>query len=349
MEGVLPYSGTLVSSVGLQLFIGRLYDARKGGEQRFVYLVDDGVRTPLLCPLTLTADGSEEITFGEQTVKARRLKYRASLPFLARDQTTGVFYVGAAGELLRCDTPFFFKRPYQVAAPALVNAREGTVMVRVVITAGLEKPIPFTLKGKRTARGMEATFVTGQSLLWSTTWLDDRFSTREIRNRFLGRDALFRTDGVTLRYRVERGTAETASCSSGRPFFFAHWFATDLWETNPRYFGGMAPVESPGLLATASNPTAAQQKADTSPTDLPQTVRRDSEYVPLYTGYPGAYWFSVERLPDRSVPQSGRDVTVHRYRFTIWSDAERTKAVNEYDVYTDGRRLIVARGARDGV
>jgi hypothetical protein len=314
IEGVLRYSGMLLTNTGLQLGIGKIYDSRKGGPQQFPYLLEYGVRTPSLCTLTLAADGKEEISVGGEMVTARRLKYRAASLLLPKDRQSGVLYVGPAGELLRCDTGLLFGKPYQTASPAKVDARTG------LITVPVEKPVAFTISGRPVTGRVEISLVTTAGFSVSTTLLDRRFSMLQMTSHFRGRKATFQANGTELHYFVEPGAPSITAAPSGRPFYFAHWFATELWEENERYFAGMEPGD-----------------------------KRDSDYIPLYFGFPGAYPFTVERLGGRSVIHAGQKAAVRCYRFIIWSDSTRTKAANHYDIYTDGRRLIAALGVGDAV
>jgi hypothetical protein len=306
--GTFSFAGPLVSGYSLPLTIGRLYDFKRGGEQRFAYLLMNTVRVLSLHTLTLTADGKETIELTSGPVEARRLRYRLPAPALRPEDQKGVVYVGPRGELLRSDTKLV-GFPVQAASPAHVEAGNSRIELK------LDKPYPITISGQKTQSGMTARIAYDNGIELSRLTLGPKLSLLQQQGPWRGKEAIVRSDGIGLvQYRIPPGQATLTKLTSEHPFFFPHWFYTEGWEES-----------------VASNPQA----------------KWASDYMPLYTGFPGTYPFAMERLDDIKAMHEGRPVTVRRYRFTLWADSAQTKPGNYYDVYTDGKRLIAALGAVD--
>jgi hypothetical protein len=125
LEGDLKFGAPLFTPLLAELFIGRMYDFKRGGPQIFAHLLDSFVATAKINTLTLTAEGEAEVLqLADGPVKARKLRYLLNEPLLPEPWRTGVFYVGPGGEVLKCDT-LFFGTPVRPKDPPFGRTRDG--------------------------------------------------------------------------------------------------------------------------------------------------------------------------------------------------------------------------------
>jgi hypothetical protein len=77
LTGDLKFGSAIFTPLLAELFIGRIYDFKRGGTQIFAQLFDIFVSAAKISTMTLTAEGEPEIiTLPDGPVKARRLRYR---------------------------------------------------------------------------------------------------------------------------------------------------------------------------------------------------------------------------------------------------------------------------------
>jgi hypothetical protein len=309
-RGTMNYAPPLVTAATLMLFAGRLYDWDKGGEQSFAYLMEIGVTVPTLYALRLTADGTEEIALESGKVKARRLKYRAVLPHLGKEQQTGTLYVGPGGELLSSPNPFFII-PFKLKAPGTLDRSARTLEL------ALEGPVDIKLRAKEKRTGVEAKILINNSAQVNTISLDPRLRVTRLESLFPGRKMTVRAGNGTLTWELEETQPDPLPLSAPYPLFFPQWFATEVWEAG-------------------NGPYADMKVGD----------RRFGTHPPVYFAAPIVNPFRVERLPDLSATVGGATTAIHHFRFTFSTDPtkEGARLDNIYDLYTDGRRLVALLG-----
>ena len=319
--GSLLFGGTLIAPLVAELFIGRLYDWKRGGTQTFAMLVDAGVPTAEVVTLKLTADGVETLTLPDGPVTARRLRYDTPLSVLPKDQQTGVFWVGPLGEVLRCDTAFFGV-PLRAKG---VATREDDNKRLALRFANPGDPTGFVvlLRADRQAGGYAVALeIEGKgrdaNIPLASLTCDSSYRLQHLETPWHGRPFVADVVGNEVRYRLPAQGLAVRQTPTGRAWFLPYWFATDIWEAGKGAWADLAIGET-----------------------------RDGDYLPLFTGdYNGGGPFALERLPDRAVGE-GRPA-LHVYRFSNKAAGE-VKLVgdrtNVYDVYTDGKRLVAFIGS----
>jgi hypothetical protein len=315
-QGRSASEGTLVHPLAAQLFLGRQYDFGRGGAQTFALLLDwDGDSlnpAARLATLRLEADGTEVITLGENTVTARRLKFAVSgAPDVPEKKRAGVFYVGPRGELLQALPASPFGIPFdngRATGPARADEDGAALVLR---TTNGE-----TIRGKRDGDDFDVELYGKPAYPFAVARVDAALRLSSVSETWNGRTRTALVAPGEVRYGFSESLLEEVTPQSGRAWFWPQWFATNVWEGADGAFAGMRMGE-----------------------------KRDGTYVPLLVSG-GASWsaaFTLERLPDlRRAPAAPR---VRHYRFTVGDEAEEK---TNYDVYTDGARLIALFGS-DGV
>lgn len=307
-SGTLPFGAPLFSPLVAELFVGRMYNFKKGGPQNFALLLDYGGYPTQLITLKLTAiAGTETITLADGPVKARRLRYEAAIPHLPKEQQTGVFHVGPLGEVLKCDTAFFGV-PLLAKGPAFYE-EDGRRFKLVFTNPGDTFPV-FLYADKR-PEGHVVTLETDKGYRIATAACDNKYRLTRLETPWKGRK--FTASAVApqnaVRFKLEAGMPTMIPVTTeNRVWFVPHWLATETWESNPATFGNMAVGE-----------------------------KREGTYFPMFTGELVGNPFTVERMPDvAATVAGGADFPVRHYRFS---------GRNNYEVYTDGKRLIYFTGS----
>lgn len=313
-RGTLTFARPIVTSMGLILFPGRLYDWQKGGEQQFLFLQDIGATVPVLHSLYLKGEsGTEEIELESGKVKARRLTYRANLPFLAKEQQTGKLYVGPNGELLWSPNAVF-GIPFKLKEPGKVDTDRHTLELT------LAGDVKVTVRAEQKREGIETQILLNNSISLTTAMLDANLRLIRLESLFPGRKMTAQVQGNNLNWELEATAPAPLTLSAPYPMFFPQWFATELWEGGKGPYAGMQVGES-----------------------------RLGCHPPVYFAVPIANPFAVERVEDMTTTVNGESVTVHRYRFAFSANPGKAKIDNIYEVYTDGRRLIALLSVGGGV
>lgn len=275
----ISYSGVPITLPTAHGALGRLYDFKRGGEQRFLCFLDFAVLTPTFYPITLRYDTTEPIALESGTVKARRLLYRTELPYLPKEQNEGVVYIGPRGEVLRCDTNLF-ATPFKALGPSratdktgkweLKLDRPGNVYIRERLQGDGVREISIEAGEGGIALAKGTVSKTGRPLTLSSPWLG-----RQLTAAFAPTSAtwtLAATDPVK------------ANVSGGKAWFVPFWFVTESWETG-------------------TGPWANMTVGD----------KRNGSYFPLFTGPQDIGAFTMERMPDYSAQIGGSDVSLRRY------------------------------------
>jgi hypothetical protein len=323
-QGVLPFGATLVVPLFGELFLGRMYDWKRGGEQNFAMLVEQGVPGAEMVTLKLTADGMETVDLVDGPVKARKLKYAAPAPHLPKEQHTGTIYVGPLGEVIRCDN-WLFGIPIKTKGPAAYEENGRRFAVR--FGDGKPRSPVVLLRADRAGAGWAVTLEIENGVTIASGAVDERF--RMTRMETPWHSGKFRAEvkGNAVHYSVEPGRPEDISTPTGRALFLPHWFATDLWEGPGGAFADLAVGE-----------------------------KREASYLPLTPGDDNTGGCVLERLPDVTAPRPVSPGPVRVYRFTqtppesapgsTATPGQTPRSVNS--VYTDGRRLLAFLGSDGG-
>lgn len=317
-KGELPLGARLFSPLAAELFVGRMYDLRRGGPQNFALLIDYGPGPVKVITLTLTAEGPEQITLPDGPVKARRMRYKAAVPFLPKEQQAGVFWIGPLGEVLKCDTSFFGV-PLRAKKPAFYE-NNGK---RLTLTfSNPDSPDTLVhLRADRRTSGLAVTLSINDTPPFANLECDPSFQPLRIETAWKGRPFKAEVNGSALRYVLEGVKDRVHPVSSGRVWFPPYWFVTELWEGEKGAFANLKVGET-----------------------------RDGDYLPLLLGPREGQSFSLERLADKTTSApSGEEMVVRRYRFSNKPGSNLSaEARNVYDLYTDGSRLIAFVGS-DGI
>jgi hypothetical protein len=317
LSGDLQFGAPLFVPLIAELFVGKQYDFKRGGPQTFAHLLDANVSTARISTLTLTAEGTPEtIELPDGPVKARKLRYLLNDLALPEPARAGVFYVGANGEVLKCDTPFFGV-PLRAKGPArwedggrrfVLNFKNQDSGNRVV-----------TLQADRQLSGDWAIKLTlaDMSDALATLTCDKSFRLKKMETPWHGRPftaAVVGTD--TVHWTIKGGPEQQTPVSNESPvWFMPHWFFTDLWEGTGGAFANMNVDDT-----------------------------RDGQLLALFLGQRDAAVFTLERLKDSpSVQRNGASIPLRHYRFYTGGKqaAVEARATPIYDFYTDGSRLII--------
>ncbi|MBC8104838.1 MAG: hypothetical protein H7Z41_19865 [Cytophagales bacterium] len=331
LGGDLPFGAPLFSPLVAELFIGRQYDFKRGGPQRFAHLLDYHVSTAKILPLTLTAEGKPEmLNLPDGPVRARKLRYDLDEPLLPKEWRTGVFYVGPSGEVLKCETAFFGV-PLQARGPALWENKGRRLALRFANPDSGGRVV--LLRADKQVGGdwvIHLEFEKEGGAL-ATLSCDRNYRLKRIETPWRGRKFVGTVTGESLvRWTLAAGNSDEAPVPQNSPvWFLPHWFRTDLWEGTRGAFADL---------------------------DVAQT--RDGHYFPLFTGQRTANAFTLERLPDAVAARAnGATSAVRNYRFysggktaegTVPKDAEGRPLTTRYDLYTDGTSLLAFLGS-DGI
>jgi hypothetical protein len=312
-QGRSAAAATVLHPLAAQLLIGRQYDFRRGGPQTFALLQDwDGdALNPVseLATLQLEARGTSKLALEGGEVTARRLGY--SLTTVRKGSApprTGVLFVGPRGELLQADPPLFGIPFDGGRAKGPAQSEGGVVLLRT------DKGE--TIKGKSRADGGYDVELYGKyEYPFATATMDAAGRLARVSERWNGRERLSTVGANEVRYTFSVGTLGTVSGPTDRAWFFAHWLATDTWETGEGPFAGM-----------------------------PLGGKQDGTFLPLILSGEYGRPFTLERLPDfRAEGADGTGAPLRRYRFSLGAGAAH------YDLYTDGRRLVHLSGTDGGV
>jgi hypothetical protein len=254
-----------------------------------------------MATLQLEARGTSKVALEGGEVEARRLAY--SLTPVRRGSApppAGVLFIGPRGELLQADPPLF-GIPFdggRAKGPAQLEG--GVVLLR---TNKGE-----TIKGKsRTDGGYDVELYGKYEYPFATATVDPAGRLARVSERWNGRERVSTVGTNEVRYTFSAATLGTVSGPADRAWFFAHWFATDTWETGDGPFAGM-----------------------------PLGGKQDGTFLPLILSGEYGRPFTLERLPDFRADGTG--APLRRYRLSLDAGAAR------YDLYTDGRRLVHLSG-----
>lgn len=308
LAGDLKFGSALFTPLLAELFIGRIYDFKRGGTQTFAQLFDTFVTRAKISTMTLTAVGKPEtIVLPDGPVKARKLRYLSTEPSLPEAARTGVLYVGLRGEVLRCDTAFFGV-PVRAKGPALVDNEGQRVTLRFANPDSPDRVVQ--LQGNRQSSGewKIALRFDGQTDSLATLTCDASYRLKSLQTPWTGRPFTASVVGTdTLHWNRGGGPEQGAPVPAESPVWFVpHWFATDLWEGTGSAFAGMTTDET-----------------------------RDGFLLPLLPEQKEATPFTLERLAGITNGATG----VRHYRFYI--GGKEAAAGPRYDFYTDGSRLCV--------
>jgi hypothetical protein len=282
---------------------------RAAARKTFVLLSDVLSSSANLVTLTLEADGgsaTETLTLDSGPVKARKLKYTlGDIPFLTREQRSGVVWTGPRGEVLRADGPLFLI-PVRAAGPAKIEKTARS-------SRGMPPRPDCWFAPQPTATGHTATLETDGGFVLATVATDKAFRPVRVENALRNGREFEAVAGVNeVRFTFAGGPEETVTVATpGRVWFLPHFFATELWE------GGNGPY------------------ADLVPGD-----KRDGTYFPLVGAQASANAvFTLARLPDVPNPRgaSADPATLRHWRY---SDNNV-----RHDLWTDGRRLVHWKGS----
>lgn len=291
----IPYSGIPIALTLAHGMLGRQYDFARGGEQPFLCLLDFAVLTPAFYPITLRYDGTETITLGSGLVKARRLKYKTELPYLPKDQNEGVIFVGARGEILRCDTNLL-ALPFKALGPSKATSRNGEWELK------MDRPGDVFVRERLQKDGVREIAIeagpgnfpvtkgtvskTGRPLTLSSPWL--------------GRALNVSFAPTAATWTLAATEPVKTNVSGGKAWFVPCWFVTESWESGAGPWADMAIGD-----------------------------KRDGSYFPLFTGQQDGGSFVIERKPDYKAQIGGSDVTLHRYSvqskiaYDLFTDGKR--------------------------
>ena len=279
-RGTLPFGAPLVTTQSAQMFLGRLYQWDKGGEQNFALFVDFGWKPLEIVTLKLKADGTENVELADGKVTARRLRYEAAIPHLGDDQRKGVFYIGPLGEILRCDSAAL-GLPFKLRGP--VKREEQKRLVGAVFLP--TDRFKIFLNAERTEAGYDIALKLNEQPIGAKTTCDAHYIPTRIESPWRGRPLTAIVEGNNLHYSLAPGVPEIAPVPSGRPWFIPFWILTELWESGKGTFAGMKIGET-----------------------------REGDFLPLVSGLSDKGPFTLERQPDKAITLSGETVTVTRYR-----------------------------------
>jgi hypothetical protein len=316
LEGDLKFGAPLFTPLLAELFIGKMYDFKRGGPQIFAHLLDSFVATAKINTLTLTAEGeAETLQLSDGPVKARKLRYLLNEPLLPEPWRTGVFYVGPSGEVLKCDT-LFFGTPIR-AKGAAVWAEQGK---RLTLRLGNPDSANYNVALQADKQGSGDWTINlkfdGRSEPVATLTCDKSFRLKRMETPWHGRP--FYADVVasdTLHWKLAAGPEQGSTVPSDAPvWFLPHWFITDVWEGGSGAFAAMSADET-----------------------------REGFMFPLIFGQREATPFTLKRLADTSARSAnGSSSALRRYRFYNGGEQEAPDpSAMRFDLYTDGSRLAV--------
>ncbi len=233
----LPFGAPLVTNLTAQIFLGRLYQWEKGGEQNFALLVDYGWKPIEITTLKLTANGKETITLADGKFEARKLRFEASVPHLGATPQKGDLYIGPLGEILRCDSPLF-GLPFRLRGPA--KREEGKRIIAQIFLP--TDRLTASIKAERTNDRYDVTLYLNENVVSSArAGLDYQATHFESSSR--GRPFIANIYGNQLQYILSEAAPEDQTYDTGRPWFAPYWLVTALWENDNASFGGMSPGE----------------------------------------------------------------------------------------------------------
>jgi hypothetical protein len=305
--GKVGYSGKLIVPIGGVLFMGRLYDFKKGGPQSFSVFPGFGSASPRIGSLLLTAEGNATVAFPTGAVKARKLKYSLS-PIMPGDKRReGFVYIGPSGEVLQSEPGIFWNHGGmlpKVSGPA-VYEKGPPPRLRL---PGAWQNSYLMLQAERTRDGYTVGFAeTQQKKPFAQLLLDKNYNPVKWDNQMgWGFSAEVLRPGE-IRWETNAGREEKVPITEGQAWFFPQWFVTEGWEAGSGTLSAVKPGESKtGMLFMLH--------------------RNTQERYPV----------NIERLADRDIvtPKEQKQ-SLHHWRFT---SRERV-----YDVFTDGKRLVALR------
>jgi hypothetical protein len=332
LAGDLQFGAPLFTPLIAELFIGRMYDFKRGGPQTFAHLLDTFVSTAKINTLTLTAEGKPEIIeLPNGPVKAQKLRYLLNETLLPEPMRTGVFYVGPNGEVLKCDTPFFGV-PLRATGPAVLENAGRRLTLRFKNPDSPDRVA--VLQADRQSDGdwkikLDAG---GRSESLATLLCDSRYRLKRMETPWHGRPFVASVvSGDTVHWTLAGGPDQQTPVPGESPvWFLPHWFFTELWE---------------GIGGAFANLAAAED--------------RDGYMLPLFFGQREANLFTLERMPDAVTKSAvGNSFSLRHYRFHNGGKQPVPQAVPpggqpkppaaNYDLYTDGSRLAVLLSS-DGI
>jgi hypothetical protein len=321
-KGTLNFGAPLFTPLAAELFVGRMYDWRRGGPQNFAQLVDYGAPPVSIVTLTLTADGQETITLPSGEVKARKLKYKAAVPHLPKEQQEGVFWVGPLGEVLKCDTPFFGV-PLRAQKPAVYDKATETLTLTFANPGDAPGTHVALYARKRGTIGYTLALEFEKGMKLATLECDTAFRPTTIETPWFGRTFHADISGSTLRYSLAETPVSVRPAPTGNVWFPPSRFVTELWEGEKGVFAGMAVGE-----------------------------KRDGDYLGVVPNQTDEGPFILERLPDVTArTPEGEEIAVRHYRQMGKQSESKVElgiplqmARPVYHLYTDGARLIAFLG-----
>ncbi|MBC7809345.1 MAG: hypothetical protein H7145_24690 [Akkermansiaceae bacterium] len=291
----ISYSGTPITFLTAYGMLGRLYDFKRGGEQPFLCFLDFAVLTPTFYPITFRYDGNETITLESGAVKARRLKYKTELPYLPKEQNEGVVFVGARGEVLRCDTNLF-ATPFKAAGPSKATGKPGQWELK------MDRPGDAYVRERlRKGGGREIAIEAGPgSYSLTNGTVDKNGRPLTLSSPWLGRPLTVSFTPTAATWSLAATEPVKTNVAGGKAWFIPFWFVTESWETG-------------------TGPWANMQVGD----------KRDGSYFPLFTGQQDGGTFNLERKPDYTTRVGGSEVVLRHYQvrskiaYDLFTDGRR--------------------------
>ncbi len=325
LEGDLQFGAPIFTPLVAELFVGRMYDFKRGGPQTFSHLLDSFVSTAKIATLTLTAEGKPEvIELPDGPVKARKLRYLLSEPLIPEPMRGGVFYVGPHGEVLKCDSAFFGV-PLRAKGPAVLENDGRRVTLRFKNPDSADRIVLLQADKKGSGEWDIRLKFENQNENLATLTCDSGYRLKRMDTPWHGRPfvaSVVRAD--TIHWKLAAGPDQQSPVSADSPvWFLPHWFTTDQWEGSGRPFADMAVDET-----------------------------REGVLLPIAFGQRDATNFTLERLPD--IAAQG----LRHYRFynggkqagqvATLPGAPPKGPAPRYDLYTDGSHLVIFL-ASDGI
>src|SRR5262249_14278270 len=154
-----------------------------------------------LVTLRLTADGAEVIDLPGGKVRARRLRYEAPVPSLPAAKQKGVIYLGAHGEILRCDNALFGS-PLKAKAPAKDD--EGGLHISLHYV-GAGDGTGTVLRAERNDTEFDLTLQVEEGEVLANATCDDHFRAQRIETSWRGRPFSASFDAGEVEFSLSAG------------------------------------------------------------------------------------------------------------------------------------------------